>query len=69
MVKKIQLYRAGNKRSERFPTCTFVPFLKDGYIEEMFAHRDLSSLFIPGFYEPYSHAIKLLCYTFNIAPL
>ena len=47
----------------------FVSSLKDGIItEEIFCHKELSSLFVPGLYEP-QHAIKLFCHTFTIAPL
>ena len=31
-------------------------------------HKELQTLFIPGFYQP-SHAIKLFCHNFTIAPL
>ena len=47
----------------------FVSALKEGIItREIISHKELSSLFIPGFYEP-EHAIKLFCHTFTIAPL
>ena len=47
----------------------FVSSLKDGIVtEEIFSHKELSSLFVPGLYEPH-HAIKLFCHTFTIAPL
>ena len=61
-------YRVGDGELKGFPA-KFVPLLKDGIItEEMLNHKELSFLFIPGFYEP-SHVIKLLRHTFNIAPL
>ena len=61
-------YRVGDGKLKGFPA-KFVPLLKDGIItEEMLNHKELSFLFIPGFYEP-SHVIKLLSHTFNIAPL
>ena len=61
-------YRVGDGELKGFPA-KFVPLLKDGIItEEMLNHKELSFLFIPGFYEP-SHVIKLLSHTFNIAPL
>ena len=61
-------YRVGEGELEGFPA-KFVPLLKDGIItEEMLNHKELSFLFIPGFYEP-SHVIKLFLHTFNIAPL
>ena len=61
-------YRVGDGKLKGFPA-RFVPLLKDGIItEEMLNHKELSFLFIPGFYEP-SHVIKLLRHTFNIAPL
>ena len=48
---------------------SFVSSLKAGIITvEILGHEDLSSLFIPGFYEP-EHAIKLFRHTFTIAPL
>ena len=48
---------------------TFVSSLKAGIItQEILGHPELSSFFIPGFYEP-EHAIKLFCHTFTIAPL
>ena len=48
---------------------SFVSSLKEGIItREIISHKELSSLFIPGFYEP-EHAIKLFCHTFTIAPL
>ena len=61
-------YRVGSGEMEGFPA-KFVPLLTDGIItEEMLSHKELSSLFIPGLYQP-SHAIKLLLHTLNIAPL
>ena len=46
-----------------------VSSLNDGIItKEIISHEELSSLFIPGFYEP-EHAIKLFCHNFTIAPL
>ena len=61
-------YKVGAGKLKGFPA-KFIPFLKDGIItEEMLQHKELSFLFIPGLYEP-SHAIKLFCHTFNIAPL
>ena len=61
-------YRVWDGELKGFPA-KFVPLLKDGIItEEMLNHKELSFLFIPGFYEP-SHVIKLLSHTFNIAPL
>ena len=43
--------------------------LKDGIItKEIISHDELSSLFVPGLYEP-EHAIKLYCHNFTIAPL
>ena len=61
-------YRVGDGKLKGF-LAKFVPLLKDGIItEEMLNHKELSFLFIPGFYEP-SHAIKLFLHTFNISPL
>ena len=61
-------YRVGSGEMEGFPA-KFVPLLTDGIItEEMLSHKELSSLFIPGLYQP-SHTIKLLLHTLNIAPL
>ena len=61
-------YRVGSGEMEGFPA-KFVPLLTDGIItEEMLSNEELSSLFIPGLYQP-SHAIKLLLHTLNIAPL
>ena len=61
-------YRVGSGEMEGFPA-KFVPLLTDGIItEEMLSHKELSSLFITGLYQP-SHAIKLLLHTLNIAPL
>ena len=61
-------YRVGSGEMEGFPA-KFVPLLTDGIItEEMLSHEELSSLFIPGLYQP-SHTIKLLLHTLNIAPL
>ena len=61
-------YRVGSGEMEGFKA-RFVPLLTDGIItEEMLSHKELSSLFIPGLYQP-SHAIKLLLHTLNITPL
>ena len=61
-------YQVSEGELQGFPA-KFVPMLKDGVItEEMLGLEELSSLFVPGFYEP-KDAIKLLLHTFTIAPL
>ena len=61
-------YQVSEGELQGFPA-KFVPMLKDGIItEEMLGLEELSSLFVPGVYEP-KDAIKLLFHTFTIAPL
>ena len=61
-------YQVSEGELQGFPA-KFVPMLKDGIItEEMLGLEELSSLFVPGVYEP-RDAIKLLFHTFTIALL
>ena len=61
-------YKAIDGHLKGFPA-KFVSSLKNAIItEEMLSHKELSSCFVPGLYEPH-HAIKLFLHTFTLAPL